>query len=85
MIQAILFIILFFIIIVLTIGFGLLKGIYKLFFGSSGKNRYSDNQSQREQNDTWHNQEKKKEKIFSKEDGEYIDFEEIIDDDKKKE
>lgn len=83
--KALLFIILFFILLVMIVGFGIIRTVFKLFFGGNRQQTVYKNQQARERETEWNNNkgEKKKEKLFSKEEGEYVDFEEIKDDTKK--
>ena len=75
--KVLLFILLFFIFLVMIVGFGIIRTIFKLFFGRNQRSTmYQNRQAQQEQKQ-WQNTEKKKEKLFSKEEGEYVDFEEI--------
>ncbi|MDO5571911.1 MAG: DUF4834 family protein [Bacteroidales bacterium] len=82
MFQILLFILLFFIVLVVAVGFKVLGGIYKLFFGSPA-NRANRKRQEDQRPNHWQSAEKKKEKIFSQDEGEYIDFEEIKDDKKE--
>lgn len=83
--KVLLFIILFFILLVMIVGFGIIRTVFKLFFGGNRRSTIYQNQQTHESETDWSNNkgEKKKEKLFSKEEGEYVDFEEIKDDQKK--
>lgn len=83
MIQAFLIIIIFAILLVLVVGFGIIRAIFRIFFGggSNLKKQHKQASHEKAQAQTqWHSAEKKK--IFTKDEGEYIDFEEIKDPDK---
>ncbi|MEG1585451.1 MAG: DUF4834 family protein [Bacteroidales bacterium] len=82
--KALLFILLFFILLVMIVGFGIIRTVFKLFFGSNQRTTSYRNQQKPTSSDQWHNTEKKKEKLFSKEEGEYVDFEEIKENDNEK-
>ncbi len=83
--KIILFGILFFIVLALIMGFTLIKSFFRIFNASKRQNPYqNDRERQQENIYGQQNNQRKKEKIYSKEDGEYIDFEEIKDEDKEK-
>lgn len=84
--KVLLFILLFFIVLVMIVGFGIIRTVFKLFFGGNKRSTIYQNQQTRESETEWHNShgEKKKEKLFSKEEGEYVEFEEIKEDNPKK-
>lgn len=76
MLQALLIIILFFILLFVIIGFGIIRSVFRIFFG----NRQPSNRVPKREHSTqeqWHAYDRKKEKVFSKDEGEYIEFEEI--------
>ena len=80
-VKAILFIVLFFIIIVAILGFTIFRSFFKVMKGSKTASNMNEKRAGTQNN--YYTNEKKKEKIFSKEEGEYIEFEEI-DEDKSK-
>jgi flagellar biosynthesis/type III secretory pathway M-ring protein FliF/YscJ len=55
-------------------GFSVLRGIFRLFFGGTTQNTYKE---QQEKQRTDSSSQKKHEKVFKKEEGEYVDYEEI--------
>ncbi len=60
-------------------GFSVLRGIFRLMFGGGQvRNSHSAPESKQEQRSSNHPP-KKHDKVFSKEDGEYVDYEEIKD------
>ncbi|NDW10255.1 DUF4834 family protein [Dysgonomonas sp. 520] len=79
------FLILVLFITVLSIGGGIVRGILRLLFGKNVSRQYqsrqqgrgSYNYSNSESKDSRDHQHTGQKKIFSKEEGEYIDFEEI--------
>ena len=84
-VKIILFGILFFIVLALIMGFTLIKSVFRRFNARKHQNHYqNDRERQQENIYGQQNNQRKKEKIYSKEDGEYIDFEEIKDEDKEK-
>lgn len=72
-------------VVIIAIGTSIIRGILNFFLGLFGTPRYTHNQtnnsrqsqaqSQSQQSTTSNS--KKREKIFDKSDGEYVDFEEI--------
>lgn len=77
------------IVIVLVIGFSIITGILRLLFGFGRKRNYqggtrSDKTTyQNKEDDTNHNNQTPRKKIFSPDEGEYVDFEEVKDADRK--
>ena len=80
------------IIIVLIFGLSIISGILRLLFGFGRKSSSQHTQSRNQQN-TYHQEDKKEDagntpssrnhkKLFDKDEGEYVDFEEVKDDDK---
>ena len=78
------------IIIVLIFGLSIVSGILKLLFGF-GRKSTAQNQEKRSYQNTYHKEESREDysktdsnherkKIFDKEDGEYVDFEEVKED-----
>ncbi|MGL4292240.1 MAG: DUF4834 family protein [Bacteroidales bacterium] len=80
--KFLLIILLFFILLVMLLGFTVIRTVYKFLTGGGKKNQGFD-QQRPENREQWNNT-NKKEKLFSKDEGEYIDFEEIDIDEKKK-
>lgn len=80
----------FIIVIVLIFGLSIISGILRLLFGFGRKR--GNNKQQREQQNSYHSNEESdtfkgsvqqnRKKIFDKNEGEYIDFEEVKDDKK---
>ena len=80
----ILYIILFFFLFIILSAVGLLGAIARIFF-KSPRNNDSNSQKNyqngsRQSSTKWYTYGKKKKKIFDKNDGEYVDFEEVKDD-----
>ncbi len=83
-IKIILFGLLFFIILAVIMGFSLIKSFFKIVSasrkqGAAYQNERKDSHQEYSQQQTG----KRKDKIYSKDDGEYIDFEEIKEDRKQ--
>lgn len=71
-------------------GVKVIRSIYRTLFGGlngrqggAGNQGYGQQQQQKKGTTQWYSAEEKKEKVFSKVEGEYIDFEEIKDSDLK--
>ena len=73
---------LFFFIIILVLAFGIsiISGILRLLFGFGRKSRFNGNRFEEEQEASNAASEPKHKKIFDKDDGEYVEFEEIKED-----
>lgn len=85
LIKIILFGILFFIILALLMGFTLIKSFFKIFSANKRQNPFQNQSEYNNERDSSQRQdnERKREKMYSKDDGEYIDFVEIKDDKKE--
>jgi len=70
----------FIIIIVLVFGLSIVGGILRLIFGIGRKSSFHSNRTEREDTSSKVEPEPKHKKIFDKEDGEYVEFEEIKED-----
>lgn len=70
----------FIIIIVLVFGISIIGGILRLLFGIGRKSTFRSNSTEREAEASKAAPEPKHKKIFEKEDGEYVEFEEVKED-----
>jgi len=70
----------FIIIIVLVFGISIIGGILRLLFGIGRKSSFHSNRTEREDTSSKVEPEPKHKKIFDKEDGEYVEFEEVKED-----
>lgn len=83
-IYILLFIVLFVILVVVVVGWSLIRNVYNIFFNKGAYN--NRDRSQKNNSDNYdQSQKNRKDKIFGPNEGEYIDFEEIKDDEKEKE
>lgn len=82
MLISIFFILIMFVVVIVSIGATLLRGIVRMFFGqrgtqqSNGHSNASQQRSRQSQQNN-HKSRNKRDKIFDKTDGEYVDFEEL--------
>lgn len=85
--MSILYILLFFILFVIFLGLGIIGSILRFLFGNKQKPASSgqkNSSGQEKQSVKWYTYNKKKKKIFKPDEGEYVEFEEIKDQDKEK-
>lgn len=75
-----LYILFFFIIFILLSAVGIIRVVLRTIFGKSNSTHNSRTSEGRQSGTKWFTYEKKREKVFDNNDGEYIDFEEIKDD-----
>lgn len=86
MFKIVLFIVLIFFMLFLLLGVSFLRGLKNLFFGGSNRDRqnrqrqYNEQQSDRRQNRQQPNNSASRKKIFTKDVGEYVDYEEVKED-----
>ncbi len=75
------YILIFFVIFILLSAVGLIGTIARILFGNThrnqGSDKRSDNSQERNSSTKWYTYQKRREKIFDKTDGEYVEFEEI--------
>lgn len=81
MFKILLFGVLFFFMMFLLLGVSFLRGLKNLFFGSSDNKRQSQQRQQQQQSHRQQQQENTaRKKIFAKDEGEYVDYEEVKED-----
>ena len=79
-----LFIVVFIILFILSAGFSILRAIFNFFTGNTQSTRRNGNQFFGDEKKESHNDSKNHgEKVFSKDEGEYVDFVEFKEEDKK--
>lgn len=85
--MIIVYILLFFFIFILLSAVGIIGAIARILFGSSRRNpntaRNNDNRQNGRSSTKWYTYQKRREKIFDKADGEYVEFEEIKEEEKR--
>ena len=66
---------------IFIMGFSVIKFLFRIFFGGSNNNKTNSNrqQSNQQQSKTNYTGSKKSSKVFSNEEGEYVEYEEIDD------
>ena len=62
-----------FLFLIFLFGFSIIRGIFRLFFGGMGHKRYANQQREQQAPP----ESKKNNKVFTKEEGEYVDYVEI--------
>lgn len=77
------YIIIFFFLFIIIFGLSIIRGIFRFLFGNSGSNNTNQKNNSRQQTSTKWYYSKKKKKVFDKSDGEYVEFEEIKEEEKK--
>lgn len=85
--MIIVYILLFFFIFILLSAVGIIGTIARILFGGTRHNqntaRNNDNSQTGRNSTKWYTYQKRREKVFDKTDGEYVEFEEIEEEEKK--
>ncbi len=74
----------FIIILVLVLGLSIVRGVLRFLFGTGSKSNQRSNrfEEEEEENTSDEASQPKRKKVFDKEDGEYVEFEEVKEDPK---
>ncbi|WP_455497902.1 DUF4834 family protein [Coprobacter sp.] len=85
--MIIVYILIFFIIFILLSAVGIIGTIARILFGSTHRSsntaKNSDNHQNGRNSTKWYTYQKRREKVFDKTDGEYVEFEEIKEEEKR--